>query len=307
MRARNFYKSLITVLAAVWVSSTPMAQEVWPPDYLNIEALRTLKAEKFAVPDMEKRSRLAQSMIPLLANTDPEIRDGIAFEAYVFWMRGQLLPSASLRSLMNSLQRQLQNSASDPEGVGKPFAALVLAELARTDRVAAWMTVEERQHMLKAAKSYLADIRDYRGFSQTQGWRHGVAHSADWLMQLALNPATNQADLSEILEAVASQVSAHGGHAYVYGEPDRLAVPVFHIARRKLHSPEEWEKWLRGVSQRPAGVAAADVFKSAEHLAWRHNVQAFLQALYVKVTLNTDAEVKARLLPAMVDALKRIP
>ena len=30
-------------------------------------------------------------------------------------------------------------------------------------------------------------VRDYRGFDAKQGWRHGVAHGADLLLQLSRN------------------------------------------------------------------------------------------------------------------------
>lgn len=49
-------------------------------------------------------------------------------------------------------------------------------------------------------------MRDLRGFDAVQGWRHGVAHGADLLLQLALNPALRRVQAEALLAAIASQV-----------------------------------------------------------------------------------------------------
>ena len=73
------------------------------------------------------------------------------------------------------------------DGFAQPFAALALAEVARVDRVAPIFTADERAVLVTAATNYVRSVRDYRGFDDVQGWRHGVAHGADFLMQLVLN------------------------------------------------------------------------------------------------------------------------
>jgi hypothetical protein len=95
-------------------------------------------------------------------------------------------------------------------------------------------------------------VRDYRGFVAGEGWRHGVAHGADLLMQLALNPALDKAQLDRILGRVARQV-APPGQAYVFGEPERLARPVLFAAARGLHTEAEWTAWLAQAAAAPPG------------------------------------------------------
>lgn len=306
MRLTPWLQTRIGGLLALGVSAV-LAAPACPPLGQSLESLRALKAQKFAVPDAAQRASLALALQSCLADPNPELRDGIAFEAYQRWMRAKLLPVETIRTLSKDLRAQLSSVVPNGAGFGKPFAALVLADMARTDRIAAWMTPEERQQSLTAGTTYLVELRDYRGFEDANGWRHGVAHTSDWLMQLALNPALDKAQLDQMLQAIASQVPAHGGHAYVFGEPERLAAPVLHSARRKLHTAQEWHDWLEATSTLPAGAKPVDVFQSQALLAWRHNVQAFLQALYVNVALGSDEDLKARLLPGLIDALKRLP
>ena len=82
-----------------------------------------------------------------------------------------------------------------------------MSEVARTDRVKPWMSADERQAIVLAAESYLPTIEDYRGFSDTEGWRHGVAHGSDLILQLALNAEVAKPQLDRLLQAIATQVS----------------------------------------------------------------------------------------------------
>ncbi len=278
-----------------------------PPPSHDIAALRSLKAQDFAIANDADRQSLAMALLACLGSPDPELRDDIAFGAYSRWMRSKALPVETLRALSSRLQAQLPAGKPDGDGFGKPFAALVLSEVARTDRIVPWMTSDERRSLIDNGTAYLASVRDYRGFIDGQGWRHGVAHGADMMLQLSLNPALDKAQLDQLLAALASQVPAHGGHAYVHGEPGRLALPVLYIAKRNLHSQEEWAAWLAARAQLPEGVAADAVYRSQAALAWRSNVEAFLLQLYFSANESGDAELKVRLAPGVLAAIKQLP
>ena len=111
----------------------------------------------------------------------------MVFDGLSGWLRaGQLSPD-TLKDLYASLLTQLADTG-DPNGFQQPFAALVLSEVARTDRIDPWMTPAVRGRTGRTAARYLATVSDYRGFSETEGWRHGVAHGSDLVLQLVLNP-----------------------------------------------------------------------------------------------------------------------
>jgi hypothetical protein len=266
-------------------------------------ALVALKQASFAISDSVRRQAFALEVSDCLADADPTVRDGIAFEALQSLMRNQQLTTETVAALRDRLVPWL----TGPEGAGfsRPFAALVLADVARTDRVAPWMTSEQRVQFVRAAADYLTNVRDYRGYDETEGWRHGVAHGADLVMQLAFNPAVGRDELALILAAVASQV-APTGHFYMYGEPNRLAAPVLAIARRGLFSPAEWDAWFAQVSG-PAPLARwADAYGSQAGLAKRHNTLAFLSFLYLNAKLS-GAEPLAPLLPGVEAGLRALP
>ena len=299
MRAAACALCLWLLAASAQALAAPVA--ACPPAGWDRAALDTLKREQFAVSDAARRDALARALTACLSDPDPVLRDGIAFEALSAWMRQGALPTPTLRALRDDLYARLDG----PEGAGyaQPFAALVLAEVARTDRIAAWMSADERAAMVARAVRYETSVRDYRGYEPVGGWRHGVAHGADWLMQLSLNPAVDEAQLTAIADAVASQAVPERAHAYTFGEPERLAAPVLYAARRGFRDEAQWTTWFAALPSRLGDSALA--YRDPAWLARRHDLVAFLHAVYVGAATSDDARVRT-LLPGATAALKAL-
>ncbi|AEI63521.1 DUF2785 domain-containing protein [Corallococcus macrosporus] len=281
----------LRALAVLPLFIPALASATCPPAGSTRESLAALKAKQFAVPDAAERAALVKGLLGCLGAPDPALRDGIAYEALTRWLRDGALDTAALRGLRDALQGLL--AGADAEGFRKPFAALVLSEVARVDRVKPWMTAEERTAMVEAAARYVESVRDYRGFDAATGWRHGVAHGSDWLMQLSLNPALERAQADRILAAVATQAVPERAHAYVFGEPERLARPVLFLARRGLYSEEEWRAWLAALLPRLGDASKA--YKDAAWLARRHDLRAFLLSLLVGADEQLASALRATL------------
>ena len=292
----------ILLVLALWFCSVSCAFATCPPTGQDRASLQALKAAKFAMPDAASRDVLAEGLLDCLGDPDPALRDGIAYEAFSTWLRAGAFDASELRKLRDGLYARLDRD--DPDGFRKPFAALVLSEVARSDRVAPWMTSDERAAMVERASTYLESVRDYRGYENGVGWRHGVAHGADWAMQLALNPALDRAQLERLLAAVASQVMAVDGHAYVFGEGERLARPVLYAAHRGLIDDAAWKAWFAALPAK-LGPPQAD-YGDAAWLARRHDLVQFLEDAYASADLSQDPAIAA-LKPAITSALEAVP
>ena len=232
------------------------------------------------------------------------MRDGIAYEALARMIRaGQLTPD-TMRALLADLQIQMESPDADGLGFQQPFAALALSEIARADRIDPFLTDGEFLALVVKAQSYLGNVHDYRGFDEKEGWRHGVAHGSDLVMQLALNPRIDKEALGLIVSGVATQV-APKGHAYIDGESERLARPILFAATRGAMTGKQWADWLMQVATPPADIADK-LYTSSNGLAWRHDTNAFLQALYVNAKVGADGGDDV-LLPGLEAALKAMP
>lgn len=261
--------------------------------------LDALKTAEWQLADDAARNRLALALAGCVADPDPRVRDGIAFEAYAHWLRAKVLTPATMRALVDDLQPRL--TASDGAGFERPFAALVLSELARADRVEPYLSAERRAALLDASLAYFTNVRDYRGFDEREGWRHGVAHGSDVLLQLAVNPALGKPELTRIRDAIATQVAPEN-HFYIYGEPERLARPIIFMAQRGLFTEAEWTSWF---AQFPP-AAGTNLFSSQAGLARRHDVNAFLNVIYMNARIS-ESEADDVLLPGVGAAIQAMP
>lgn len=240
-----------------------------------------------------------------LGDPDPKVRDGLAFEGLSSAMRSGSLEQRTLSELKAALLEQLLRPGSS--AMLRSFSTLTLSEIARTDRIKAWMTEAERQELIGAAAGFLAGISDYRAFSNQEGFVHAVAHGADFALQLALNPAIAKPQLDQLLTALATQVApADPGVAFWAGEPDRLARAVVFIAQRNLHTDAEWKGWFQTVMN-PKPLPSWDVaFTSEMGIRKHHNVRAFLLSVFATASTSEDAGIK-QLTGPVQESLKQVP
>lgn len=290
--------ALFAALALGFAASAHAQPAPCPPQGYDRAALDALKENDWTIENARRRNAFARALTACLASPDSTLRDGIAYEALYHYLRNRQLTVETMRTLAEDLDAKL--IAPDPDGFGRPFAALALSEVARADRVEPYLDPGVRQRLLDDALLYFTSVRDYRGFTAGEGWRHGVAHGADLLLQLGVNPAFGKAEAERILTAIEGQVAPEE-HFYIYGESERLARPLLFIGQRGLFTADEWSAYF---ARFPA--AGEDVFASQAGLAWRHNVMAFLNVLYVNVRISEDTNDDA-MLPGLEAALQALP
>lgn len=288
-------------LAPLWAQSTTAC----PPQGYSKESLLELRQKGFELADEEARNALARGLLACVAEPDPELRDGVAFEGISTWLRASQLTAETYQVLYSGLLLQLQ-AAPDRAGFRQPFAALTLAEVARVDRLQPSLSLDQREQLVTAAADYLSAVKDYRGFSASDGWRHGVAHGADLALQLVLNEAVDAEQLKALLAAVGRQVSPMGETFYIYGEPGRLARVVFYAHRRDLLATEYWQEWFAGVASPAPLPAWSEAFSSQAGLAKRHNTLAFFLAMHFNATAAEDEKGK-ELDQWVMQALAQLP
>jgi hypothetical protein len=278
-----------------------VAAETCPPAGYSRSDLAALPQQGFVLADDGRRNTLAIALLGCTGDPDPAIRDGVAYAGLASWLRGKQLSPATVDALRAELLGQLQ-TADDADGFRKPFAALILAEVARSDRIEAVFTGAQREQLVQAAADYLGGVRDYRGFSAAEGWRHGVAHGSDLVLQLVLNPNVDAAQVQRMLTAVAAQVAPPGEIFYIYGEPERLARAAFYAHRRGDSSPAPWSAWLQRLVDPHPLAGWNEAWTSQAGLARRHNTLAFLQALHLAAAAAGDeqgAELAAQVMEAV--------
>lgn len=248
----------------------------------------------------DDRDNLVPKLAACLSHADPGIRDGLAYETLAAWLRGNAMSAPVRAGLRDQLLADLRPDHSDDAGFQAPFAALVLSEVARTDRISPWMTPGQRAGLAAAAGAYLSGVRDYRGYIDGEGWRHGVAHGADLAMQLLLNPALEPPARETLLAALASQVSPPDAPPYVHGEPERLARPVLLAIQGGHVDASAWPDYIGRLAAPAPMTDWGQAWRSEAGLARRHNLRAFLFVLHAGLSeLDDGADWQAPVVAAL--------
>lgn len=280
-------KKLVLLLTLVMAGNCVAAESVHSDKCFdngwNKKKYTQLKNNQFDAKQ-ETIVQLTKQLRYCLAVTDPTVRDGIAYEAYFSWLRDGKITGVSLKSLFEQLSTELEVANPDSDGVYLPFVALVYAEIVRVDRVEPYLTDEERQRAVNTVAQYIDGISDYRGFDKEVGYRHAIAHSADIVLQLALNKSIDKSHIIVLVEAVAGQINPNSGHFYRYAEPERIARAIAYSMLRDDVELEFWQTWLEEVADPKPFETWREVFKSDKGLAKRNNTRQFLTNLYAMIS-----------------------
>lgn len=275
-----------------------------PPANFSQQDSEKLVAQKFQINDDALRNNLAFGLLSCIGSPDPYWRDTIAFTSLSIWLRSNLLDIETVQVMRAQLLADLENS-EDPEGFRRPFAALLLSEVARVDRIKETFSAEEFNALIAPTANYMASINDYRGFDEKTGWRHAVAHSSDLILQLSLNLRINAEQQAQLLDALAKQIAPSSNVFYQYGEPERLQRAVYYAYQSKKLDDTYWTKWFDSLSSPAPLESWGSAFTSQAGLAKRHNTLSFLFTLCA--TAYSDKSEKSASLTKYCDAsFKRI-
>ena len=232
--------------------------------------------------------RTLLALADMMTADDPFLRDEIGFAGLSAILRRDAVDRATLTMLVDTFTKRL--SAPDERGVVRPFAVLGLAEVARVDRISTFLDDAEFDGLVATSVGFLEEVEDYRGYDAELGWRHSVAHSADLILQLALNPRTSSDQLQRMADAIASQVSP--AEPYVHGEPRRLARALLYIARHANAAGLDWPDML---DQMTADVPRREDARGEallDQLARQHNLRAFLLEVYAVAVSSQDRRLE---------------
>ena len=271
----------------------------------NKAKLLAIKEQDFLLDNVEKKRVLAKQLLNCLASPDPILRDNIAFTGLSQWLRANDFDAEFYQQMYTSLLNVIEAEVKDENAVYQPFAMLMLAEVARVDRKSPFFTDNQRNHLVNVGSEFLQSIDDYRGYDSTIGWRHSVAHTADLMLQLSLNPAIKKPHLDQMLKAISTQIVAKNNHSYIFGEAKRLAMPVIYIFLNDVLTIEEWQVWLSNITSATPLETWGEAYSSQLGLSKLHNTQSFLFAFYALIK-NSKNERLSNMVPALEQAIKKV-
>jgi hypothetical protein len=255
---------------------------------------RSIAKQNYAVPDHESADALAHELSALLASSDPELRDELAYSILAHWIyRPNILSTPTLLALTDEWRANLKRGLGETgtnSVLQRSFSALCLAEMAKREAKSPFMGPDRYHTLVAEAIAYLEAERDLRGYDATLHWIHSTAHTADLLSALAASPLLTPEESTGILHAIDARL-ATAPQVYTQGEQDRLAAALVSVMRRKDFDASTFTPWLTQLETEDRDVWTAT---TVESLARFQNHNYFLQALTVRILLEPDSPQMAK-------------
>jgi hypothetical protein len=232
----------------------------------------SIAAGGFPFPTAPSVFRLAGELSVMLTSPDPEVRDGHAYTAAARWIR-----EGFLDEVLTDFGDAAADRFTHPAVQSRTFAPLILqCVLTRAQSVPGAVPRADAERWYTAFAGWYPAERDTRGWDDTRGWLHAVAHGADAAAAFAWAlPARRP----EILELCARRMTApHADYRYAQLEDARLARAITAVLLAPGLTPGQATGWLDIVVDALAGGAPGPL------PPWAFNTFATLQSLHLHLT-----------------------
>lgn len=261
----------------------------------------------YKIPDGYTREELRNALFGYLGDTDPELRDDIAYIVYANFLKREIFSKEEVNSHVNELLFNLEKGIGDTESDSvflRTFSVLFLAEIVHNDNKKPLLDENAIQSILSKGLWYLNAEQDPRGHIPAKGWAHALAHTADLMLVLGRNRQTTKDDLEKILQAISNKLVNSTNWVYIHGEDERLANAVMAILGRDLISDKFLNEWLKSFTEPEKSWKGAYI-DEGQAKAY-HNVRNFLRCLLVNLLSAEELPGKDKLQIRIVETVNTL-
>ncbi len=211
-----------------------------------------LQLEKERVFDTVEKEVVLDAMIRQIGVQNEEIRDRLIYQTFVEWISYDQLTEEDLRYLFTEVMRlQLLTTSLGEERSDdvftRSYASLLMSTLLAKDQLTSFLTEEEVVPLLTNVGYLLDRENDTRGYIESFGPAHAIAHFADLNMIAIRHRYFNMTDAAKSLQAVTS--ACWKGTVYTDDEDERLTRVIIALVDRGI-SEEMLIEWVEQTAER---------------------------------------------------------
>ncbi len=245
-------------------------------------------ASDMAVPDERPLNELTAELVTMLGSLDPLERDEIAYPVLATWISEGVYDDLLVSfgdSIAGGLKVGLGGNGDDTV-FRRSFSALILAECIDRDNRAQLLPVDVVLGWADRAISWYTRERDVRGWVDTKGWAHTIAHGADLVGVLGASRHLTALHVQVLLDVIAERLLTHADSVFVDGEDDRLAAATLTLLQRNLLPAEQLDVWVEqlAVGLSPRRRVRAPRWPTAE----ARNTSHYLRALHAHLAIGVS-------------------
>ncbi|MFS0875083.1 DUF2785 domain-containing protein [Solibacillus isronensis] len=199
--------------------------------------------------DLIDLNELIEFMLKNIGNTDGYLRDNLIYQGFCELILYEQFTDEQLvlilKTCLDDEHLYLNITHNDPSDdvFTRSFSALVITLILEKDRENRSLPEELIVEAIHRSIQYLFLEKDYRGFDNTKGWAHAVAHGSDLLAEAIRHPLMMDSQL--VYRALQSLKSClHTEYALIDEEDERM-LPVIDALLEKGLTDEQLLTWLK--------------------------------------------------------------
>lgn len=201
--------------------------------------------------DLINLNELIEFMLKNIGNTDGYLRDNLIYRGFCELILNEQFTEEQLvlilKTCLDNEHLYLNITHNDPsdEVFTRSFSALVITLILGIDRENRSLPEKLAVEAIDRSIHYLFLENDYRGFDNTKGWAHTVAHGSDLLTEAIRHPL--MMDFQLVCSALQSLKSClHTEYALIDEEEERM-LPVIDALLDKGLTDEQLLTWIKGL------------------------------------------------------------
>lgn len=259
------------------------------------KTLKKLSENDFHLKEKETAEKLLPSMLSYIGDPDPVLRDELIYSAFCAFVADGCFLEKTLSDLTDKLISEdfifWHINEKDDLGVfRRSFSVLFLAETLSRHAAKPYLSEKQINNVKNTLVKYINSEHDLRGYDETFGWAHSVAHTSDAFCAL-LACGIPQNDCEEILYAIQNKFM-RGEKVFDAEEDERAARYVYQIIIKIKTDKTFLTEWLKGFS------LAAEIADYFLRLRARINCKNLIRDLYFRIIHNGGDK---ELLPVLLE------
>jgi len=258
------------------------------------KTLIILSENDFHLKEKETAEKLLLTMLDFIGDSDPVLRDKLIYSAFCTFVGDGCFSEKTLSELTDKLicEDYIFWHINEDDVLGilrRSFSVLFLAETLSRHAEKPYLSEKQIGNVKNALIKYFISEQDLRGYDETYGWAHAVAHTSDAFCAL-LGCGISQKDCEEILYAIQNKFMC-GKKVFDAEEDERAASFVYEIIKTKTDKAFLIE-WLKDFAK------AAEITEYFSRLRARINCKNLIRDLYFRIAHNGGDK---ELLPVLLE------
>lgn len=228
-------------------------------------------------------------MLQFLGSPDPVLRDQLIYTTFYKLISNGHLDSEILQNMLLNLigENYLLKGVGleeDDSVFTRTFSSLIIALILNSDNKNNFLSDGEISEVKNRLLDYFIKEQDYRGFVETKGWAHSVAHAADAIDELIQSPKLPLVCFDEILQIIRGKV-LQGRMAYHDDEDERLIIAIMSMLKRGYLQ----DSLISVIDEIPTILKISkQELVNKEYWISRGNAKVFVRSLYFSAKSNGD-------------------